>query len=192
MWNPFSDQALRIAAPSLLQQILFMLLPFVQLRLSLPILLSPPLVLCDFLRLCQLQCACFVWHSSRQLHEPIEDFGFMFVSHVDDVSSPLEGIVCCTGRRSCRDIIEWRCIMYYEFGRTFLIIVSTDSHCHARIMIFEAREIFAPHFASAKMAIVEFSGKIEMYCFDLWGQTCGPRACSQFEKLLSMVSPCFP
>ena len=192
MWNLFSDQALSSAAPSLLQQILFMLLRFIQLRLSLPVLLSPPLVFCDFLHLGQLQCACFVWHSSRQLHEPIENFGFMLVSHVNDVLSPLEGIVCCTGRRSGCGIIEWRCIMYCKLRRTFLIIVTTDSHGHGRIMIFEAREIFAPHFASAKMAIVEFSGKIKMYCFDLWGQTCGPRAYSQFEELLSMVSPCFP
>ena len=43
-------------------------------------------------------------------------------------------------------------------------------------MVLESREILAPYFAGAEMAIIEFVGEREMNAFDIWRENSGAGA----------------
>ena len=52
-------------------------------------------------------------------------------------------------------------------GRTGLVGGALDCHGDGGIVVFKAREVLPPYFASAEMAIVKFESKGKVEAFDV-------------------------
>ena len=53
-------------------------------------------------------------------------------------------------------------------------------------MIFEARKIVAPYFASAEVSIIDLVGEVEVYSLDIVGYDCCSGPSSNVEELFKI------